>query len=433
MARRRLPYASQATLSKAVLYDCEIAVDASSKRLVIGDGVTPGGVPQAKLSEVLAAATDMQSDQTSVETTPELGAGVPGGFFAEYIGKSSLNLTLNAAETNIPVSSFRDAFNIKYFDADTTNYQTLGRQVVNHGQRTYVIGPNNGSSEWRAGYKDYVGALFVADAQCAWPDRGASGITTMAIQRGFAVASNEFAVNNPSAAGGGSAQAASMAAVQGIVYGYWGNENKSLGGNNQSFGCLITNVGYRATAAYKVISSQAPTASALGNTGPDPLSDFSRGLDLLDATIADAAISFGRTDSLENYGRNLISYDEGDFTRFVNSSNTFEWYVSGERALGLTLLGASGSRVSVMEFATNDYLSYSHSMNEFGLVIGGQSALKVGSNYLDIPDASGQVLIGGTKVVGPQGASIADAATGTEVTTINAILARLRAHGLIGS
>ena len=415
---------------KSGLVAAKADANARLKRDLSNLNVTPAGAAAFRQA---VGVTNTQSDQTSVETTPEVGAGVPGGFFAEYAGKSALNLTLDAHETNIPAPSFRDAFSIKYFDGDTTNYQTLGRQVVNHGQRTYVIGPNNGPSDWKAGYKDYVGALFVADARCAWPDRGASGITTMAIQRGFAIASNEFAVNNPSAAGGGSAQAASMAAVQGIVYGYFANENKTLGGDNQSFGCLVTNVGYRATAAYKAISAPAPTAACLGNTGPDPRSDFSRGLDFLDAKIADAAIFFGRDDTPENYGRNIISYDAGDFTRFVNFSNTFEWYVGGERVMGLTLLGAPGSRVSVMEFATNDYLSYSHSADEFGFVIGGNFAAKLGSNYLDIPDASGQLLIGGTKVVGPQGAPIADAATGTEIATINAVLARLRAHGLISS
>ena len=43
------------------------------------------------------------------------------------------------------------------------------------------------------------------------------------------------------------------------------------------------------------------------------------------------------------------------------------------------------------------------------------------------------VAINGTKVIGGQGAAIANAAAGTEATTINAILARLRAHGLIAT
>jgi hypothetical protein len=45
----------------------------------------------------------------------------------------------------------------------------------------------------------------------------------------------------------------------------------------------------------------------------------------------------------------------------------------------------------------------------------------------------GAFLFAGTQVVGAQGAAIADAAGGTEITTINAILARLRAHGLIAT
>ncbi|MFI8683198.1 hypothetical protein ACIGFJ_12625 [Brevundimonas diminuta] len=143
--------------------------------------------------------------ETSLDTTAEVAAGIPGGFFAEYPGKSSLSVELDASEVSIPAPSFRDAFSIKFFDKDQTNYQALGRQVVNHGVRAYVLGPSEGTGDWKVGYKDYVGALFVADARCGWADRGASGITTMAIQRGPAIASNEFAVTNPSAAGGGSA------------------------------------------------------------------------------------------------------------------------------------------------------------------------------------------------------------------------------------
>lgn len=391
----------------------------------------------AQLDKALATAglslSGMLLTEASLDTTPEVGAGVPGGFFSDYPSKSGMSLSLDATEGDIPTSSFRDAFSIKYFDSDETNYQALSRQVVNHGLRTYVVGPNSGPGDWKVSYKDHVGALFVADARCGWADRGASGITTMAIQRGTAVASNEFAVTNPSAAGGGSSQAASMAAVQGIVFGQWGDENKSMGGLNQTFGCLVTNVGYRATAAFKAMSSPAPTAAALGNAGPDPISNFARGLDFSGATITDAALVFDRTVTAENYGRNLISYDAGDFTRFRNAENTYEWYVDGSPALELSLLGPLGSRQNVLQFAPNDYLTYNQADNTLGMVIGGALAWVSGQNYFNVPGASGQFLINGTKVVGPRGAAIVDAAAGTEVATINAILTRLRAHGLIAT
>ena len=41
--------------------------------------------------------------------------------------------------------------------------------------------------------------------------------------------------------------------------------------------------------------------------------------------------------------------------------------------------------------------------------------------------------IDGTAVVGPRQAHIANAAGGTEIATINAILAALEAHGLVAS
>lgn len=369
--------------------------------------------------------------QTQVNTSAEVAAGTPGGFFAEYPGKSSFALELNADEENIPVPSFRDAYSVKYFDKDLTNYQALGRQVVNHGVRTYVLGPSEGPGDWKVGYKDYVGALFVADARCGWADRGATGITTMAIQRGPAIASNEFAVTNPSAAGGGSNQAASMAAVQGVVFGQWGDESKSIGGANQAFGCLVTNVGYRATAAFKALSSPAPTAAALGNAGPDPTSSFARGVDLSGATISDAALFFDRADTAENFGRNLISYDAGDFTRFRNADNTYDWFIGDEAALSLTLVGSPGDRRNVMQFASNDYLVYNQAVDTLSMVIGGAFSWVAGAGHFNVTDAAGEFRINGTKVVGPRQAAIADATAGTEITTINAVLAILRAHGLI--
>lgn len=49
-------------------------------------------------------------------------------------------------------------------------------------------------------------------------------------------------------------------------------------------------------------------------------------------------------------------------------------------------------------------------------------------------DASGHLKVGGTQVVGAQGAAVADATNATDVITqLNALLARLRAHGLIAT
>lgn len=56
-------------------------------------------------------------------------------------------------------------------------------------------------------------------------------------------------------------------------------------------------------------------------------------------------------------------------------------------------------------------------------------AVTFGIQYGDFRD---QVTVNGTKVVGVRQADIANAGTGTEVATINAILTALRAHGLIG-
>jgi len=46
---------------------------------------------------------------------------------------------------------------------------------------------------------------------------------------------------------------------------------------------------------------------------------------------------------------------------------------------------------------------------------------------------SAELQISGTKVVGAQGAAVADASAGTAVAQFNTLLARLRAHGLIAT
>lgn len=47
--------------------------------------------------------------------------------------------------------------------------------------------------------------------------------------------------------------------------------------------------------------------------------------------------------------------------------------------------------------------------------------------------ANTELQLNGSKILGPQGAGIANAQTGTEVVTLNAVLAALRTHGLIAS
>ncbi len=67
MARRRLPYATKATLDQVVLLDGEIATDVSENRLRVGDGVTPGGVATARKDEVETAQADLTEVRDDLE------------------------------------------------------------------------------------------------------------------------------------------------------------------------------------------------------------------------------------------------------------------------------------------------------------------------------------------------------------------------------
>jgi hypothetical protein len=91
----------------------------------------------------------------------------------------------------------------------------------------------------------------------------------------------------------------------------------------------------------------------------------------------------------------------------------------------------SAAAPSLFRTADTDTGLFFRTANEVNLAAGGVEIQRNTSAGVDI--RTGDLLRGGTKVVGAQGAAIADAAGGTEITTINAILARLRAHGLIAT
>ena len=101
--------------------------------------------------------------------------------------------------------------------------------------------------------------------------------------------------------------------------------------------------------------------------------------------------------------------------------------------LSLTLVGDPDARRNLMEFAANDYLVYNQAADTLGMVIAGAFSWVAGAGYFNVPDAAGEFRVNGMKVVGPRQAAIPDAAAGTEVSTINNILAILRSHGLIAS
>ncbi|WP_312781997.1 hypothetical protein [Brevundimonas sp.] len=90
MARRRLPYGPKNTLDQALLLAGEVATDVTEHRLRIGDGVTLGGVPQARKDETDAAIAELgllkdqveNAGTTIVVSTAAALAALPGPFTA---------------------------------------------------------------------------------------------------------------------------------------------------------------------------------------------------------------------------------------------------------------------------------------------------------------------------------------------------------------
>jgi len=148
-----------------------------------------------------------------------------------------------------------------------------------------------------------------------------------------------------------------------------------------------------------------------------------------------------------NFGGSGADNNTGLFSRAADEVNLAAGGVEVLRATTTTLVGgaiapgqllaATRGTAALPAFASlNDsntgmFFPFVSGNDAVGISTGGTERVRVKTEGVDI--LSGDLLRGGTKVVGAQGAAIADAAGGTEITTINAILARLRAHGLIAT
>jgi len=124
----------------------------------------------------------------------------------------------------------------------------------------------------------------------------------------------------------------------------------------------------------------------------------------------------------------------GMFSGGVDQVSLSAGGVEGLRVTSTQVLSAflgTAAAPSIAFSADSNTGVFSRTANEFNITAGGSEIQRNSSAGVDI--RTGDLLRGGTKVVGAQGAAIADATGGTEITTINAILNRLRAHGLIAT
>lgn len=248
------------------------------------------------------------------------GDSSSGGFFSDYECRAANKVIVRGTESQTTgVGGMRDGIFVEHQDSDSTNYQTAGVQKVNNAIRVVSHGPASGGG-FASTYKDIVGIDTHAIGNVQWSNRGCSGIVTGSIQFGVGIASNEFAVQNPSAASGSVAQSTSMAAVQAIVASDYADADDFPGGGHGARGVLVTNNGRKITSGVEVSS----------NTGYGFSGQISTGLNLGPALIVNSAITMGTSVGAGNPGTR-IQYDTGDYTIFDRANNRFEWYIGDVR------------------------------------------------------------------------------------------------------
>jgi hypothetical protein len=264
--------------------------------------------------------------------------GDRGGFFADYDCKATQVVVGQFDEDQSTVSGggFRDLIFFDTVDSDNTNYTAIGQKVT-HSIRAYTQGLYSGGA-YQAQYKDLVGGSFAALGNIQWDLRGVSAVTADAYQYGTGIASNEFAVHNPSAANGSAAQSKSMAAVQAIVRSRYANEDST----HISRGVYVSNNGLRITSGIEIISDLSD-----GFT-----SHYKFGLNMSAATVSQSAIYMPFSAS-GNAGT-IIEYDSNDFSFYDRANNRFGWSVSGNNnffvgsaSVGVGAVPVAGARMFI--------------------------------------------------------------------------------------
>jgi len=252
--------------------------------------------------------------------------GNRGGNYAVYESQATQVLIAQIAEDQSSISSvgFRDALFVNAVDTDLVDYTTIAQKVT-YAMRGFAQGSYNGST-YNAQYKDIVGAFFSAEGNIQWSPRGVSGVVCDARQYGIGVASNEFAVINPPADGGGIAQSKSMAGVQAIVQSRFAPEDAT----HESRGFVLTVDGERISAGLQMVS-----LTANGYT-----SQIKYGIDMRYADITGAGIIM----PVSAYGTNagtIIEYETNTYTLFDRANKFYEWVINTDVIFGATANGLS--------------------------------------------------------------------------------------------
>lgn len=252
---------------------------------------------------------------TPALSTAYYDAARSNGWFASGDNKSASAQLLAQSENQLGkgTTGFRDGLFIQHRDGDTSNYQPEGYQKVSNGLRVMTTGAYSGGA-FSSQTKDIVGIDSHAIARITgWPDRGVSGIAVGAIQYGEGIASNEFAVENPT---GANEQSKSMAAVQAILRPH----KADVDGSHFVTGALVENSqGFLATAGLRVISTAHPSISARDGA-------FQYGLDMRTSLATSAGIRMPDCRSA-SAACSIIDYKTNYWTDL--SSNVYRWIANG--------------------------------------------------------------------------------------------------------
>lgn len=169
MTRRRLPYGTAAALTGTVMFEGEVASDLTDFRFRIGDGVTAGGIPQARLDEVLARTLRDGSNLTNPAnwrgflqlggaSTRNVGltAGTvaPGDVVASLQATvTNIGLNLGSAKLVDTVAELASIPSPALYDQAIVQNDPLGNVENGNGKWAFV-GPDADDWEWRAPLSD---------------------------------------------------------------------------------------------------------------------------------------------------------------------------------------------------------------------------------------------------------------------------------------
>lgn len=235
------------------------------------------------------------------------------GFFSDYECRSTISLEIEQAEDNTGTGEsgvIVDLLTFHHVDEDTEDYTSAGVRAISNAGRFLINGSWNGTG-FDAQTKDLVGIDAHAIGRITDNNRGVSGIAAGAIQYGSAIASNEFAVENPAAA---NEQSVSMAAVQAIVRAY----KAAADGSHLYTGVLIQNdQGYSATSGVRILSTDG---------GGSTDGSWARGIDMVESVVSEAAIKMPRGGGA---GDGIIDYAANYYSNFNVGASRFDWIANG--------------------------------------------------------------------------------------------------------